>query len=197
MTDTTHLPDFINVDDALKAIHIPFSAAEAHGFVAGILSVTNDPKQAHELLLTEGDVADLEEDEYDVHQETLHELINISAHQFADINFGFHLLLPDDDIKLSVRTTSLGKWCQGYISGLGAAHLNLTNSFADELTELIYDLTEIGKIGSEDIQDTTEEDETDYAELMEFVRVAVMTIHADLMLESKPLTQTPASDKIH
>lgn len=197
MTDTTHLPDYINVEDGLRALHIPFGTAEAHGYISGILSVENNPKQAHQLLLAESDTPTSEENEYDVHQETITELINITAQQFTDINFGFHLLLPDDYINLGVRTHALGQWCQGYLSGLGAANINLSNNFADELAELIYDLTEISKIVNEDIQAEDEEDETDYTELVEFVRVAVMTIHADLMIETKPISIKNPSKKIH
>ncbi len=91
-----------------------------------------------------------------------------------EFEFGFDLLLPDDDQPLNIRVHELSKWCQGFIYGLGLASFQAPLDNRDIL-EFIHDVQEIGKADSN--AETTETDEFAYVELVEYIKVGVLLIY--------------------
>ena len=87
-------------------------------------------------------------------------------------------LLPGDDEDLSSRLEALVLWCRGFLSGLGLTGVkdeNLSNDIAKE------GLKDISNIASVDItSEETNEDESNYVELVEYIKAAVETIQIEL-----------------
>ena len=57
-------------------------------------------------------------------EECLAELRMLAAairEQIGSPEFEFELLLPDEDSPIAERVNELGNWCQGFLSGIGAA----------------------------------------------------------------------------
>ncbi len=109
----------------------------------------------------------------------LQQLCDASLQQLKEFSFDFSLLLPDDETDINSRAEALGLWSQGFLVGLEQAQVPITNRPPGEVTDSIHDFVEISKISFGDIA-TTEEDETAYAELVEYVRLSVIMIFQDL-----------------
>ncbi len=88
-------------------------------------------------------------------------------------------LLPADDAPIGERAQALGEWCQGFLYGLGTSVLPDPEHLPEPVAEVVRDLTAITRVGA-DPDESEEENEQAYAELVEFVRVAVQLLHEEL-----------------
>lgn len=88
------------------------------------------------------------------------------------------ILLPADDAPLFEQWFELTCWCAGFLSGLGETRGLIEQLAETSAGELIEDLMMISKTGTE-LPDG-EDNERDFAEILEFVRVAVLNIAAEL-----------------
>lgn len=165
--------DFEHLDSALKRSNALVGAAELHGTLCGMLCVerAGDGKARIAQLLGEnapGDAparesADLAANLYD---ETLRQL--------QDAELGFRLLLPDDAQLLSARAEALGDWCRGFLAGLGLAGVKQGQHLPEDVDEVLRDFIEISRVNFD--VEGGEEDETAYAEVVEYVRMGVLLV---------------------
>jgi len=74
---------------------------------------------------------------------------------------------------------ALSQWCSGFLAGIGSSGDDTLKAMSDEANEALKDLQ---KISTADVTDTTqsEEDETAYAEIIEYIRVVILMIREDL-----------------
>jgi uncharacterized protein YgfB (UPF0149 family) len=103
-----------------------------------------------------------------------------SAEELSSGGFAFAPLLPDDEAPLVERCAALGEWCGGFLYGLGSGGLRELSSLPPEVREALADLGQLARLAGE-TGETGEPDgeERDYAELVEYVRVAVMSVYED------------------
>lgn len=104
-------------------------------------------------------------------------------------DMSYQLYLPNDAESLMLRTDSLAAWCGGFVSGMGVYEdwlpevpQGMDNELlkgADEAREAISDLSQIARADL-DSQTGDEAEEQAYAEIMEYVRVAVQVIQRTL-----------------
>lgn len=187
------LPSYETITTALLECQAPIDAAELHGLIAGIFTTSHNLKASIVSLHNVIPEPNATDDVIQNGIKTLEKLCAITALQLEDHEFDFHLLLPSDDATLAVRTEAVGLWCQGFVSGLGEGGLSLKNKNADELAEIIHDLTAIGRIDTLEIAES-EEEEVAHHELVEYVRVVVMTVYSDI---AKDKTIIKESKTIH
>lgn len=93
-------------------------------------------------------------------------------------DMSFELLLPSDAEPLEQRVESLGLWCQGYMHGIGAGGQSRTENAIVEhevIRDIIGDFTEITRAAFAD-DETEEEGEAAFVELVEYVRVSVQLV---------------------
>lgn len=105
-------------------------------------------------------------------------------HQLQDQNGLVDLLLPNDDDPLPIRVIALSGWCSSYLSGLGQSGLSGATTLAPEVSEAMRDLAAIALADPQSGDD--EGGEASYAELVEFVRVAVALIHVEISAMMSP-----------
>ncbi len=174
----TALPEFSEMTAALSQTELKLHASQVHGLITGVLCGTlNTEVEWEELVMGEK----LTEDTRPI----LQDLYAKTGSQLADFLFEFQMLLPDDEEELPVRAESLGVWCQGFLTGLKTSGVAITGREDGELTEAINDLIEIAKMNYDEVE-ASEEDETAYVELVEYVRVAVIYIYQDLRETDMP-----------
>ena len=94
------------------------------------------------------------------------------------------LLLPTDDAPLTERAIALGEWCKGFLYGFGLNSAGL--SLSVEAKEVLGDLDAISQV--QDALEESEDGETDYMEVMEYLRVAPMLLYTEL---AKPAAPAP------
>lgn len=97
---------------------------------------------------------------------------------FEDEAFAFRLLLPGDEFSMSDRVLALSEWCESFLSGLGESGLQNQQDLSDEVMTAISDLGAIAQVGYED--DDEEDEESDFVEIHEYVRMAAMVIYSEL-----------------
>jgi uncharacterized protein YgfB (UPF0149 family) len=152
--------------------------AESHGLLCGLVCresshTAGDYLQhlsAMRLVIEPGDAL----------HEALTEAWRSTVAQFEDEEFGFTLWLPDDDEPLEERTVALARWCSGFLAGLGSG--GQLDALSEEAREAIGDLQDIARAelsappgdGPE-----SEEDETAFAEIVEYVRVVALVLRED------------------
>ncbi|MGD8384377.1 MAG: UPF0149 family protein [Lysobacterales bacterium] len=110
---------------------------------------------------------------------SLQELLNSTRQQLADEELGLKLWLPADSETLEERTGALAQWCSGFLAGLGSSGEDTLEAMSDDANEALRDLQQIA---AADVTDTreSEEDETAFVEICEYIRVVTLMIREDL-----------------
>lgn len=109
-------------------------------------------------------------------------LREIVAKTLADDNYGLALLLPDDALSIAQRGDALAEWCQGYLYGMGQCGQSPAQPLGDEGKEALEDIARIAELDT-DLEDSDAND-SDYVQLVEFVRIAVISIFNSLNPDS-------------
>ncbi|MCI4411060.1 MAG: UPF0149 family protein [Thiotrichales bacterium] len=175
--------DYAQIDATLKA-SLREDASFLHGFWHG-LNAGNDSwdlKAWLDALVAEFAISSMPAQLLKAFQD-----IHVtSSEQLAEDPLSISLLLPSDDDSLSLRAYALQQWCQGYLYGLGLGN-RITNwkTLPNEFREWIEDITHISQLDETAIQDTNEE-ESDFFDLSEYVRLAVGHIAEHLTPTTKP-----------
>lgn len=110
----------------------------------------------------------------------LSEVRDITRKQLDDEELGFEVWLPGDDEPLEDRTISLAQWCSGFLAGLGSGCS--LEDLTEEASEALEDLVEISRAQvapEEGPLSGSEEDEKAYAEIVEYVRIIVLTLREE------------------
>src|SRR5690606_29818023 len=92
--------------------------------------------------------------------------------ELAGDDIAIVLLLPTDDAPLTERALALGQWCQSFLTGFGLAAGD--RALSREAMEVLQDLAAIAQI--QDSLEESEDGETDYMEVMEYMRVAPLLL---------------------
>jgi uncharacterized protein len=200
MTNHRKAVDFSEIDTVLERLGVIYAASETHGVLCGLLCVKgfvsyddwirllHDEEKIQPAWIKE-DLADENDGAWDGREldETvasdwglLQDLYDETLRQLNNDDYGFSLLLPDDEQPLRARTESLVAWCDGFLFGLGAGEIKDFAQLPDDVNEISHDLAEISRAYHED--ESTEADEVAYTELVEYVRVGVLVVYESLQL---------------
>lgn len=168
--------EYDNLNNLLRNANAEACAAECHGFLCGQICIAGfaDTQQWHDYLSVRA---------YDTVParecfEGIHSLIGELLVLIASPDFDFQLLLPDDTTPLADRVEALGEWCHGFLNGFGMSRDTRTALLDDECEELIEDFSKICRVGVD--EDSGEEDEEALVELVEYVRVGVVSLFESL-----------------
>lgn len=183
------MPNYLDLNQALNNTTLKLHPSQAHGIICGILSGNSKSTTAWEELVTGG------EESVKTH-ELLQALFEASAKQLHDFLFEFQLILPPDSDDLPSRAEALTLWCQGFLTGLKLAQVQIVGREPGEVTEAINDLIEIAKMNYEDVV-ANEEDEAAYVELVEYVRMAAILIYQDVNEQEAVKSTTSSSNHLH
>lgn len=147
------------------------SAGYAHGMAAGMLC-TNEQAQSEEWLAELFRHGTLPDDD---DRAALIHLFEDTRSLLASDDYEFDLLLPDDDAPLSAQVEALTYWCQGFLLGIGFTQA--TSDLSKEAREILKDMIEFTKL---DTEAEGEEDESDFMEITEYMRSAVLLLRSEL-----------------
>lgn len=168
------LPSWSSVDAEARALTLSATPAELHGAVCGWMAGggADTPGWLGQVLADD-------QAPQPAGGGALEAMHAISREQFEDRDFGFALLLPDDDAPLVERSEALFDWCRGFLGGFGLA-AGKDPPLSDEGREALEDIARLA--GATPEPDGDDEDEAAYAEIEEFVRVAVLLLHGDCVM---------------
>lgn len=176
--------DYDNLDEILAELGTDVGAAEFHGMTCGLLSggmQLSEQSWLDSILPHIG----VETDPSDESAETLKALYTLSLSQLQDvsIDFAFQLVLPDDDYPIVDRLEALRDWCRGFLGGLGLATSQSTIDESPYLKESLQDMAAIAQLDPYS-GDYGEEAESQFFELVEFVRMASQTVFTECGLDA-------------
>ena len=174
---TYNFHDFADMFVEMGALGTP---SELHGLLCGQLAVgIRFNKDAWLAAVSEHlDMPTIEDEEDQT------ELVNWYTDTLAQLegfDFSFTLLLPEDDDLLSERVQSLSHWCAGFLSGFGLGYDRKTQKINEDITEAMEHLAQISQVSVADweAEDDDEDEEQNYTDVMEYVRVVVMMVFGE------------------
>lgn len=168
---------FETINQALAPYDLPIGPAYLHGLWCGLI--------VGEQYCKPQDWVDLAWDTPDAWlkiapnvQALLLQLAEQSIVAFSSFDFGFRLLLPDDETTLQLRADALNEWCEGFVFGLQNQRYQKSLLSGDG-AQALADITKICEMDFGIIE--CEEEEQSYMEIVEYVRMAVLTIHQNFL----------------
>ncbi len=192
MSDIKQLPSFEDVANLFGKSSVYTHPSFAHGYWLGMIcgGVQASPKAWLETVLGQ-------EENWAKLPTPLQHMILLTAEasveQLGDSQYSLQLLIPDDDEDLDDRVHAISEWCRGFMQGFREQNQKHHELLQGDAAEALADINEITQMGLE-LEDDPEE-EQNYIELVEYVRVAVILIHQDLL--SKQSQPTGGSPILH
>ena len=165
--------DYSMTADLLAAHWISSPVSEIHGVLSGQLCADS---ARFDLQLTLS-ILDLEGGAAEVITNLLKMLAEDILVQLRDEIYGFQLLLPDEDKDFSQRLTALSHWCDGFNTGFAGAWIKDDADMETETREVLSDLSRIAEVDQEDEAINEKENEVDFMEIEEYVRMAAITVY--------------------
>ena len=123
-------------------------------------------------------------------------LYTYTHRQLAERQSEFEPLLPGVSDSTIIRADAIARWCEGFLHGLvsGSPDDNLKERLSSEpLSEIIKDMLQIAR-ATVDEETNDETNESAYAELIEYLRIAVQLTYEELADFRSP---SPASEALH
>ena len=189
MTNDAELSEYDELNEALRRVGSSADVAECHGLLSGLLCVKETVDSAAWISHILGAEPNSDPDEaIELNEDgraLLSALLGRVLDQLNDMDYGFHPLLPDDDEPLEKRAAALAEWCQGFVLGLSMGGIEEVGELPEASDEIIKDMAEIAQMHA-DADAATNEDETAYAEIVEYVRMGVLLVREELRTISKP-----------
>ena len=172
---------FEQLEELFFTLKINASPSGFHGFLCGRLCC--DAVGIKELVLATSGWLALSEAQAEEAESIFEAFYRASISRLEDVSFLFQPILPDDELPLTERLVAVGDWCSNYISGLGDG-MDQAFRLSDDGKEALEDIAAIGQV-SVDFE-TDDDGERDYAELVEFIRIAVQVVFSELRPEADP-----------
>ena len=98
-------------------------------------------------------------------------------------DYTFEPLLPGDETPLSLRLEALADWCDGFIAGFAGAWVRDEAAMSPEIREVLGDFARISQVDQLDGEMTEKENEVNFMEIVEYARMAAITVY----LQNNPL----------
>lgn len=174
---------------SLSHLGLDQEAAEYHGILCGMLCYHDNPPEDLGLA-EEGNASAASSDD------CLQTLRKDSLQQLQEAHYEFVLQVPDDEENLDERVEALALWVGGFLYGLAAGPQMDMRDLSDDAQELVRDFTELSRAGLDsESGEGEEQDELDYAELVEYVRVGAQLLF--LEVRHAAAAQARADDTVH
>ena len=175
------MPDWDEIADQLFNAGQTLNPSELHGVLVGLMGAGFDPDDEHHLEQTLASV------EKAVGMQLQGELVDIVSRlnlatlsAIVDTDYAFHVFMPDDDDPIEQRLRSFSNWVTGFISGYTegmtvrqAAGL----AIQPEVADVLKDFASIAQVETDQVE--TEEAERQLEELIDYVRLATISIVQD------------------
>jgi hypothetical protein len=185
--------DYATYREALTDASSDLDASECHGMLCGLLcTVERFPEELwiEEVFASSGAAGPVTER----CATTLMVARQETQRHLGGTGYEFAPLLPDDCAPLPERGKALAHWCRGFLYGLALGGLEEPMSSPKEVREVLGDLSEFTRLDVTGTEAETNVMESDYAEIVEYVRVGVMLVHTELRARFE---QPSADDRLH
>ena len=177
MSDIT-LPDYLTFATELQSAGLAVNPAEIHGLLTGMLSggLSLTDKSWQPLIF------DYTNEGMGWPDRTLklaQQTLDVTTQELTGSDKELSMLMPDEYASASLFDIAdgLAEWVNHFISGLGLVAVDLKKA-SSNVKEALADLEEISKLGIDEDEDQ-EEQAMLLEQVLEHVKVCVLTIHAE------------------
>ena len=162
----------------------PANAAELQGALCGLLCMDSQANRQDWYKSLYENIAPDDKEILD-----LTALFDQTVQSLNSLDFDLQLALPDDNAPLTSRIVAMSDWCHGLIYGLGTSGLTDDTELSADCQEYIADTIKISQI-SDDIPEDTNEEETNFEELVEYLRMGLFLLYSELQPVDNSENQT-------
>ncbi|MDE3141946.1 MAG: UPF0149 family protein [Pseudomonadota bacterium] len=171
----TTAPDHPALSQALNAARAPVSASELHGSITALASALAPEQAMREL---DAQLEDVAGSAADALCDLARACMRDTQRALGDPDLSYVPLLPEGGAPLPDQAVALVDFCRGFLEGLGLAGVGAGQRLPAEVDEVLRAFAELGS-GPVMLDDDAGDLEA-LTELIEFVRVGVMLVHAEL-----------------
>ena len=175
------MPEWDEIADQLFNAGQTLNPSELHGVLVGLMGAGFNPDDKHHLEQTLASV------EKAVGVQLQGELVDIVSRlnlatlsAIVDTDYAFRILLPDDDDPIEQRLRSFSDWVTGFISGFTegmTVQKAASLAIEPEAADVLKDFAAIAQVDTDQVE--TEEAERQLEELVDYVRLAAVSIVQD------------------
>jgi len=163
--------DYAMTQELLVSHQVYRSAAEIHGVITGQLCA-EDAGYDVDLSLK---ILEIHKDSSEVITSLLKMLADDIRPQLGAEDYAFQPLLPNDDEDIRARLAALADWCDGFNAGFAGAWVREETEMPEQTREVLNDFSRIAQVEQED-EATDKENEANLMEIVEYVRMAAITV---------------------
>ncbi|WP_329842662.1 UPF0149 family protein [Stenotrophomonas sepilia] len=175
----TELPSVDDVTRASQALGLGATAAELHGALCGWLAAGGAPGNDWPArVLADDTLPPVAADS------VLGQLLQATIKQLEDRDFAFELLLADSD-DVSAQADAMFSWTRSFLGGFGLGSGGRRPALSEEGEEVLTDMASLARASSEDFEAGGDDDDEALSEIEEFIRVAVLLLHGDVVLAAR------------
>jgi uncharacterized protein YgfB (UPF0149 family) len=191
-TDT--LPPFDGVADTFVALGALGSPAELHGLACGKLC-GGARCSDREWLTSAMEYLDVSREPAPQDRERMVDVYRVTLDQLRDEELGIELLLPSDETEMAERVMALSQWCHGFLSGFGTSGVKADTTLSEDTAEALRDFAAFVQMSPETEDD--EESELDYLEIVDYVRLAALSIFMEIGVAADPQPSADQPPTLH
>ena len=176
-----HLPDYEEFAESISILTLPISPSLLHGMMCGYLCADEDNQgEAYLRALSHN-----RKDEASRNAIlAMFAIFSVSQQQINSLDFGFEMLLPDEDASLLMRAQAFSEWCEGFTQALTLSGIGHEQFHEEEAQSALQHLIEFAELDCDSL-DVDKEDERALMEVSEYARMAVLRLHNDLIMHKK------------
>jgi len=175
------------LNDLLEPLGVLLNPAELQGLLCGKLCGGANPSEV-DWLLEAVEELDFTQAPDESVRDALTQLFRATRAQLVEEAFAFQPLLPGDTEPVSDRVRCLGQWCHGFLVGFGSAGHTGDSDLSPEARETLADLAAIAQVELDE-EESAAAAESDYAEVVEHVRMAAVSLLTEFGAEALIQTQ--------
>ncbi|WP_027328207.1 UPF0149 family protein [Marinimicrobium agarilyticum] len=174
MTTESQPLSYEQLSELLQPLGILINPSELQGLLCGKFCGGAHPDET-DWLLEAVEELDFVQAPDETVRAALVQLYRDTRQQLAQQGFSLQPLLPSDDREITLRVTCLGQWCHGFLVGFGSAGHAGDSDLSDEAREALEDFAAIAQVDLDE-EESARAAENDYAELVEYVRMAALSL---------------------
>jgi uncharacterized protein YgfB (UPF0149 family) len=172
------------------------------GMLVGLICVDNDIEIATWIkkIMLEAKITKVKESLL----KALHNMYLETQKGMNGSGFELNLCLPEDDAPMSTRLHMVAQFAEGVLYGIGLAGgvTEMEHELSEDVRDVIHALGEVARVEITPEMDkkTSDEDESDLIEIVEFLKVGVLLLNEELSpTQAAPIIESiaDADDTVH
>lgn len=170
------------LSELFQPLGVLLNPAELQGLLCGKFCGGANPSEV-DWLLEAVEELDFTQAPDESVRDALTQLFRATRAQLVEEVFAFQPMLPGDNQPVSDRVRCLGQWCHGFLAGVGSAGHMGDSDLTPEAREILADLAAITQVELDE-EESAAAAESDYANVVEHVRMAVVSLFTEFGAEA-------------